>query len=101
MSDKANRWLKANKPECDNCTFKFNPKDDCSPKCMAINYHTDSNVCRFFKDDKKMRIELKRCYIRANNPFYRSFNDYLEMLNIQLQTTFYDKYKDGIYNGKD
>ena len=93
------KYMDCTKSECDKCTFCIK-KDGVHSKCFAINRNTESLICEFFKSDKDMRLELKRCYIRANNPFYRNFNDYLEMLNIGLQTTFYDKYKDGYYGKK-
>lgn len=94
------KFMDADKPECESCTFSFCLRDGVHHKCFAINRHTDSNLCRFYKTDKQMRIELKRCYLRANNPFYKNFNDYLELLNIRTHTTFYDKYKDGYYGKK-
>lgn len=99
MSDNCKRFLSANLPECKNCTFRFKNKVDGKESCFALAYHTDGK-CAFFKTDERMKRELVKCYQNAENPFLRGFNDYCELLNISLQTTFYDKYKGGIGSAK-
>ena len=100
MSDNCKRFLGANLPECEKCTFRFTNRVDGKDSCFALAYHTDSVVCKFYKTDEKMKRELLRCYHSCDNPFLRGFNDYCELLNISLQTTFYDKYKGGIGSAK-
>ncbi len=99
MSDNCKRFLGANLPECEKCTFRFTNRVDGKESCFALAYHTDGK-CAFFKTDERMKRELIKCYQNAENPFLRGFNDYCELLNISLQTTFYDKYKGGIGSAK-